>query len=95
MPDLALDLAWGASGLRAEQASSTAIAIVDVLSFSTAVDVAVSRGARVLPYRCRDTTAAGFAAAQGAQLAGPLPLYYGSGRAERGRRGKPRRRRRC
>ncbi|WP_299397781.1 GNAT family N-acetyltransferase [Pelagibius sp.] len=71
MPDLALDLAWGGAGLRAGQASRTAIAIVDVLSFSTAVDVAVSRGARVLPYRYRDSTAAGFAAAQGALLAGP------------------------
>ncbi|HIC81877.1 MAG TPA: GNAT family N-acetyltransferase [Kiloniellaceae bacterium] len=71
MPDIALDLAWGAAGLRAGQASSTAIAIVDVLSFSTAVDVAVSRGARVLPYRYHDATAADFAAAQGARLAGP------------------------
>lgn len=71
MPDIVLDLAWGAAGLRAGQASGTAIAIVDVLSFSTAVDVAVSRGARVLPYRYRDTTAAGFATAQGALLAGP------------------------
>ncbi len=77
MPEIALDLAWGAAGLRAGQASGTAIAIVDVLSFSTAVDVAVSRGARVLPYRYRDTTAAGFAAAQGALLAGPREASAG------------------
>ncbi|WP_420345656.1 GNAT family N-acetyltransferase [Pelagibius sp.] len=70
MPDIALDLAWGAAGLRAGLPSSDVIAIVDVLSFTTAVDVAVARGARVLPYRYRDATAGAFAAAQGALLAG-------------------------
>jgi 2-phosphosulfolactate phosphatase len=48
-----------------------AIIVVDVLSFATAVSVAVSRGAAVYPYRWRDGSQAEFAAARGALLAGP------------------------
>jgi len=65
--DFDLRLEWGLAGLRA---LSGTVVIVDVLSFSTAVDVAVSRGASVLPFRWRDATAAAFAAAHGAILAG-------------------------
>jgi 2-phosphosulfolactate phosphatase len=43
--------------------------IVDVLSFSTAVDIALSKGASVLPYRWKDGSAKGFAVAKGAVLA--------------------------
>jgi 2-phosphosulfolactate phosphatase len=42
-----------------------------VLSFCTAVEVAVSRGAIVYPYRWRDASAIAFAAGRGAELAGP------------------------
>lgn len=66
--DYDLRLEWGLGGLRA---ISGAVVIVDVLSFSTAVDIAVARGAAVLPYRWRDPAAAEFAAARGAILAGP------------------------
>jgi 2-phosphosulfolactate phosphatase len=50
--------------------------IVDVLSFSTAVEVAVARGARVVPWRWRDATGVQYARAQGALLAGPRGSGY-------------------
>ncbi|MBB2988041.1 2-phosphosulfolactate phosphatase [Terracoccus luteus] len=43
--------------------------VVDVLSFTTTVSVALDRGARVHPYRWADGTAAAFAAEHGAVLA--------------------------
>jgi 2-phosphosulfolactate phosphatase len=62
---------WGASGLRACAAGADAVVIVDVLSFSTAVNVACSRGGEVFPYRWGDDGgAAAFAAERGAVLAG-------------------------
>lgn len=71
MSDVQIDFAWGKAGLSDRLAHSDVVVIVDVLSFSTAVDVAVSRGAKVLPHRYRDATAADFAAAKQARLAGP------------------------
>jgi 2-phosphosulfolactate phosphatase len=61
---------WGLEGLLALQATSDAVIIVDVLSFSTAVDIALARGATVLPYRWKDDSAQRFAAEQNAILAG-------------------------
>ena len=49
---------WGEHGLRHLAARSDAVVIVDVLSFSTSVDIALSREAVVHPYRWRDATAA-------------------------------------
>lgn len=61
---------WAMRGLAAIGTDADAVVIVDVLSFSTAVDVAVSRGASVFPYRWNDASAAAFAAERGAVLAG-------------------------
>jgi 2-phosphosulfolactate phosphatase len=61
---------WGRRGLEAIGPGSDVIIVVDVLSFSTCVDVATSRGAVVLPYRWRDESAAAYAAANDAVLAG-------------------------
>jgi len=62
---------WGAHGVTTLGPGSDAVIIVDVMSFSTAVVVAASRGIRVHPYRWNDGSQAAFAASIGAELAGP------------------------
>jgi 2-phosphosulfolactate phosphatase len=61
---------WGLEGLLALKSTSDAVVIVDVLSFSTAVDVVLANGAWVVPYRWRDESAERFAAEMGGVLAG-------------------------
>lgn len=58
---------WGPTGARELGADFSVI--VDVLSFSTAVTVAVQRGMRVFPYPWKDAGAAEFSAAHDAVLA--------------------------
>ncbi len=60
---------WGLPGVRQLSRISDVIVIVDILSFSTAVDVAVARGAEVLPFPWRDDSAREFAASKNAVLA--------------------------
>ena len=48
--------------------------VVDVFSFTTCVDVAVSRGAAILPYAWNDASAAEFAG--GAELSGRRRRMY-------------------
>ena len=63
-------LEWGAEGIAALAEHCGALVVVDVLSFSTAVDIAVGRGARILPLPWRDERAAAAARAAGAVLGG-------------------------
>jgi 2-phosphosulfolactate phosphatase len=60
---------WGPRGLDALGPGSDVIVVVDVLSFSTCVDVAAARGAFILPYRWRDGSADRYAREHGAVLA--------------------------
>jgi 2-phosphosulfolactate phosphatase len=67
-PDFDLRCEWGEAGLARLAPESDVVVVVDVLSFSSAVDVAVSRGACVHP--CRSEDAAALARRLGADLAG-------------------------
>jgi len=62
---------WGENGVARLAPMSDAIIIVDVMSFTTCVEVAVSRGAIIFPCRYDDESAADFARSVGAELAGP------------------------
>jgi 2-phosphosulfolactate phosphatase len=63
---------WGLAGIEALHDRVSVLVIVDVLSFSTAVDLAVSRGAIVYPFAYGDAEAARVAAERvGATLAQP------------------------
>jgi 2-phosphosulfolactate phosphatase len=69
--DYSIKCEWGIDGIEQLVPVSDVIIIVDVLSFSTCVDVAVSNGALVYPYRWRDGTAETFAASIDGVLARP------------------------
>ena len=58
---------WGPAG--AAEVGAGLVAVVDVLSFTTAVTVAVDQGIDVLPYRWRDESAVTYAEEHGAVLA--------------------------
>jgi 2-phosphosulfolactate phosphatase len=62
-------LEWGPTGARAVLEEAATAVVVDVLSFTTAVTIAVERGASVLPYRWRDDSAVAYARARDAVLA--------------------------
>jgi len=62
---------WGRHGVELLARECAVVVIVDVLSFCTSVDVAVGRGARVLPQRWHNPYAAREAATHGALQAGP------------------------
>lgn len=60
---------WGLHGAAAIGAGAGAMIVVDVLSFTTTLSVAVDAGIEVFPFRVRDASAAAFAATRGAMLA--------------------------
>jgi 2-phosphosulfolactate phosphatase len=62
---------WGEHGVAVLAPISDVVIVVDVLSFSTSVEIAVGRGGMVYPYRWRDERALEFAASIGAELAAP------------------------
>ncbi len=64
-------LEWGHDGAATVAPGTDLAVVVDVLSFTTCVSVALDRGAEVVPYRWRDTGAEDFAAHHNALLAGP------------------------
>ncbi|HUM70073.1 MAG TPA: hypothetical protein PLK31_14660, partial [Chloroflexota bacterium] len=60
---------WGVSGLEALLPVSDVMVIVDVLSFTTCVDIVVGRGGLVLPYRGEAEALPAFAHSQNALYA--------------------------
>jgi 2-phosphosulfolactate phosphatase len=60
---------WGAKGASRLAPVSDAVIVVDVLSFSTSVEIATSRGAIVYPYRWNDLSAYDFARSVAAEVA--------------------------
>ncbi|MFG2835488.1 2-phosphosulfolactate phosphatase [Streptomyces zaomyceticus] len=66
---MTVSFGWGPVEARALAPSAACVVVVDVLSFTTAVGVAVEAGAAVHPYRWRDATAVAYATAVGASLA--------------------------
>lgn len=60
---------WGERGVLELSPTSDVVIIVDVLSFSTCVDIAVARGATVYPYLWKDDRAQEFATSIDAELA--------------------------
>jgi len=62
-------LEWGIHGIEELAPISDVIIIVDILSFSTCVDIATGNGAIIYPYRWKDDTAISYAQSIGAELA--------------------------
>jgi 2-phosphosulfolactate phosphatase len=68
-----LQFEWGPNGLARLGPDAAGVVIVDVLRFTTAVSVAVDRGATVLPFPWADDGALTYAAQHNALLAGAGP----------------------
>ena len=64
-----IKLEWGLPGIEQLAPVSDVIIIVDTLSYSTCVDIAVSNGAAIYPYKYKDDSAIDYAKSLGAELA--------------------------
>jgi 2-phosphosulfolactate phosphatase len=62
---------WGLEGLRELGPVSGVVVVVDVLSFTTAIDVATARRGVILPYPLKGESAASYARTHNANLASP------------------------
>lgn len=60
---------WGPNGLRRLAPTADVVVIIDVLSFSTSVDIALGRGGVVLPYKWHDGSEDEYAEAHDAIVA--------------------------
>lgn len=60
---------WGIRGIEELSSVSDVIVIVDILSFSTCVDIATNNGAIIYPYRWKDESAKDYAKSLNASLA--------------------------
>ncbi|WP_205855914.1 hypothetical protein [Phytoactinopolyspora endophytica] len=60
---------WGRAGGEETALGATFAVVVDVLSFTTTLSVAMDQGATVYPYRWKDDSAADYAHAHDAKLA--------------------------
>jgi 2-phosphosulfolactate phosphatase len=67
---------WGLAAID-HVARGQVIVVVDVLSFTTCIDIALSRGVTVFPYRWKDHTASAYASERGAAL-GALERLHGT-----------------
>jgi 2-phosphosulfolactate phosphatase len=68
-PDHRVRFDWGPTGAAAIAQGADLAVVVDVLSFTTTLCVAVERGMTVLPYRWKDERAAAYAEERAATLA--------------------------
>ncbi|WP_148258825.1 2-phosphosulfolactate phosphatase [Pantoea ananatis] len=75
----AIRLEWGIAALDHLAGNVDAIVIVDVMSFSTCVSLAVANGARVYPYPWKDQTVVHYAQSVGAVAANSDRRFGGEG----------------
>ncbi|MBS1997169.1 MAG: 2-phosphosulfolactate phosphatase [Cyanobacteria bacterium SZAS LIN-2] len=68
---------WGLDGLKNVAGGCNAVIIIDVLSFCTSVDIALTRGATIFPARPHDGTCEAFARSRQALIANSDPFAIG------------------